>query len=524
MSDKALDHIVGEIAHKFSKDYDFFCEAAPLKVQTKEAGVVKVLKPNAGQKLLRQAIKRQMLERGYVRLVILKARQIGFSTDIAGYFFQKTMTTPHTKTEVMAHKEDAARELFEKFEFYYGNMNPTLQRVRPLGDDSAKSKTFKGINSKYSVSTAGSRETGRAVMRHNLHLSEVAFYPDSEKIFAGMVNTVPTRGRDTAIIIESTANGMTGNGKYFYNLVQQALLKRSEYELLFVPWFIMPEYQITPDDDFKRTEEEEELATAYSLNDSQLMFRRVKIAEKSTPEEGLYKFKQEYPSNIEEAFQSSANPLIPHHYVHKAMNTIRNEWMGLGEATVLGVDCASRQDRAVIFPRTGKKYHEPWVHDCSEDGDGMLEPMDLAEIIMGQIVKWKPDKVFIDEGEIGFAVASRLKQLGVGHLVVTVNFGGKPTNPIYFNKRAEMWCTLRDHIVKGCSLPNRHDLAMDLSMVPQYISKDGVKIQLLSKEKIAKENDGLSPDLGDAAALTHAQEVIPLDLRMNHRQMKRKFK
>ena len=85
-----IEKIAQMAAHRFTKDYEFFCEAAPLKIQTKKVGVVSTLKPNPGQKLLREEIRRQTLEQGYVRLIILKARQIGFSTDIAGYLFQKT--------------------------------------------------------------------------------------------------------------------------------------------------------------------------------------------------------------------------------------------------------------------------------------------------------------------------------------------------------------------------------------------------------------------------------------------------
>ena len=56
---------------------------------------------------------------------------------------------------------------------------------------------------------------------------------------------------------------------------------------------------------FERTPEEDELVSQYGLDDEQLMFRRRKIAQN-----GIDRFKQEYPANPNEAFLSTGRPVF----------------------------------------------------------------------------------------------------------------------------------------------------------------------------------------------------------------------
>ena len=98
----------------------------------------------------------------------------------------------------------------------------------------------------------------------------------------------------TEVILESTANGATGE---FYRLWRGALEGETEYLPIFLPWFVTPEYHRDPPEDFQRSSEEELLVEQHDLNDGQLYWRRLKIAEG-----GELKFRQEYPATADEAF------------------------------------------------------------------------------------------------------------------------------------------------------------------------------------------------------------------------------
>lgn len=163
---------------------------------------------------------------------------------------------------------------------------------------------------------------------------------------------------------------------------------------------------------------------------------------------------------------------------------------------ILGVDPARfGDDRSVIMPRQGLQAFPPLAFRG-------VDNMQLAAQVATKIESWQPDAVFIDVGN-GAGVIDRVRQLG--HDVTEVNFGGKPIDARYANKRAEMWYEMREWIRAGGAIPNLPDLRQDMA-APVYWYDASNKIVLEPKDDIKKR--GLpSPDLGDALALTFAAPV-----------------
>jgi len=159
----------------------------------------------------------------------------------------------------------------------------------------AKEIMFEHNDSGYRLYTAGAPEAGRGTTPTIAHLSEVAFWTHDEKILAGLFQGI-SQADGTEVILESTANGV---GNEFHRLWMGAVNGENEYIPIFVPWFLMKEYRrkISEGTIFDRTPEEEILVTRFNLEDEQLYWRRLKVAEG-----GLDKFRQEYPSTSEEAF------------------------------------------------------------------------------------------------------------------------------------------------------------------------------------------------------------------------------
>lgn len=163
---------------------------------------------------------------------------------------------------------------------------------------------------------------------------------------------------------------------------------------------------------------------------------------------------------------------------------------------ILGVDPARfGDDRSVIFPRQGLAASNPIIYRG-------IDNMDLAARVAAKIDEWEPDAVFIDSGQ-GGGVIDRLRQLGYD--VIEVHFGGKPTDPAYLNKRAEIWFEMREWLKLGGAIPNMVDLKQDLA-APIYWYDSAGRLQLEPKDDIKKR--GLpSPDLADALALTFSHPV-----------------
>jgi hypothetical protein len=170
---------------------------------------------------------------------------------------------------------------------------------------------------------------------------------------------------------------------------------------------------------------------------------------------------------------------------------------------ILGVDPARfGDDRSVIYPRQGLIALDPLVFRG-------IDNMALAGHLARKIDQWEPDAVFIDSGA-GAGVIDRLRQLG--YAVTEVNFGGKPNDIRFLNKRAEMWFDLAEWIKAGGAIPNDNTLKLELA-TPTYRYDAANRIQLESKDDIKKRlPDAGSPDLADALALTFAHPVAKRSL------------
>ena len=137
----------------------------------------------------------------------------------------------------------------------------------------------------------------------HVHASELAFWPKSTAtdIFNGLMQAVPNT-KDTAVFIESTANGVTG---LFYDLWKGAVEGTNGFVPVFIPWYIDPDYREEAPLNFERTPDEDELVEKYNLDDEQLMFRRRKVAQN-----GIDLWNQEYPAEPEMAFLTTGRPCV----------------------------------------------------------------------------------------------------------------------------------------------------------------------------------------------------------------------
>lgn len=195
---------------------------------------------------------------------------------------------------------------------------------------------------------------------------------------------------------------------------------------------------------------------------------------------------------------SSDNVLIPVDLASDASRRTIDERLLVGLPKILGIDIARfGGDRSCIFKRQGLASFTPLV----------LEGADNMEVVgraVNIITEWQPDAVFIDAGR-GEGVIDRLRQLG--HDCIEVNFGGKPDNPRYSNKRTEIWDKMAQWLRQGGVLPPSNELKADLCG-PTYSFDPSNRMVLESKDRM-KERGLRSTDLGDSLALTFSHDVHP---------------
>lgn len=163
---------------------------------------------------------------------------------------------------------------------------------------------------------------------------------------------------------------------------------------------------------------------------------------------------------------------------------------------IIGVDPARfGDDASTIIKRQGFQCFDP----ISFQG---MDNMELANRVVYYINEWQPDAVFIDAGN-GSGVIDRVRQLG--HEVIEVPFGGKSADPKCSNKRAEMYCNLKEWLKEGGAIPNHMRLKQDLA-TPRYWYDKFNRIILEPKDDI-KARGLPSSDYSDGLALTFAHPV-----------------
>lgn len=288
-----------EVRKRLLTDFPFYAPHA-LKIRTKE-GEIKPLTLNPAQRILQEAIDADLREKGYVRIIVLKARQQGLSTAIGGYLYFSVSQQKARKAMVVTHHADSTRALFDMTKRYHENCPVALKPSTKYS--SRRELSFDLLDSSYVVATAGGESIARGETISHMHASELAFWPvaNAKENWNGLIQAVPnTPG--TAVFVESTANGVSG---IFYDLWKGACEGTNGFRPVFIPWFMDPSYREVVPPSFERTPDEQELAEKFNLDDAQLMFRRRKVAQN-----GLDLFRQEYPAEPEEAFLTTGRPVF----------------------------------------------------------------------------------------------------------------------------------------------------------------------------------------------------------------------
>lgn len=236
------------------------------------------------------------------RDIILKARQEGISSLILALFAVDFLFIENVRCVVISHEREATKKLFDRVKSYLESIAKTYPGELPykLKYNSRSELTNTVKNSVFYIGTAGARAFGHGDTINNLHISELSRWPDQETMMIGLMQAVPRDGR---IIVETTANGI---GDYFYNLWTKSQGQNSSFKTHFLPWFLLEEYSLPIKGEFIASLEESELQTTYKLTNEQLNWRRWKMSELGGNEDA---FNEQFPSNPEEAFIVSGNPI-----------------------------------------------------------------------------------------------------------------------------------------------------------------------------------------------------------------------
>ncbi len=238
--------------------------------------------------------------------IVLKARQLGFTTFIQLYLLDCCLFNSNVAAGTIAHRLEDAEEIFNnKIRYAYDNLPAGLKAGVGAEQDSARKLSFTN-GSLIRVGTSL-----RSGTFQYLHISEFgkvcAQFPErAREIVTGALNTIHA---GQVAFIESTAEGREGP---FFDLCQTARNMRREgrpltaldWRFFFYPWFRHPGYVLDPAGVIITAEEagyfdQIERGEGVTLSPEQrAWYAKKKVSQGED-------MKREFPSTPDEAFEAS---------------------------------------------------------------------------------------------------------------------------------------------------------------------------------------------------------------------------
>ena len=364
------------------------------------------------------------------RILVPKARQLGISTLIRGFFFREAYCSEHPQPyAVMSHTRSSAEGLNKMDKTFYKNLPPKYQKR--LSKINTRHMVFGESGASMDIYTAGGRGGTRSFAASAAHLSEFAFYPHQEETLAEIEATVG----EGLIVIESTANEP---GDKFHQLIEGAMSGENDWVVAFFGWNLKPEYRVKTPKSFMPTGPERELMNQFELDDEQIYWRRKKLRTL-----GKEKFRREFPLTVEESFLAAKVAYFDHGILegiepiplgkkpHREVSSPNPQ-----EQYVMGVDVAAGvgSDYSAI---TIVSLHtrEPVYHYEANN----VSPSRLAEVILQLCRKYFEPIVLVEANGYGSTTLNRLEQVGYRRL-------WKNENKRYFETRINTRRLLFEHV------------------------------------------------------------------------------
>nr|WP_264642432.1 terminase [Candidatus Symbiopectobacterium sp. NZEC127] len=414
----------------------------------------------------------------HYRNIILKARQLGFSTAIDIYLLDQALFDNNLKCGIIAQDKQAAGEIFRtKIAVPLDNLPGWLRGIFKVTERRS------GANGGYILFSHGSSiqvaTSFRSGTVQRLHISEhgkiCAKYPAKAKeVRTGTLNAI----HDGCItFIESTAEGVGGD---FHTMSTRALelsqsgiaLTPQDYKFHFYPWFDDPKYVASvPAGGLRLSKYHQdyfasvEAVNGVSLSDEQKQWYIRKEIEQGE------EMKQEFPSTPQEAFLTSGRRVFP------AIN-------------VMNAESGCRAPRIVydMDPVTGKREKVQALRAGGQD--------ELQRTLLNHLLVWElPDAD--EDYAIGADIAEGLENGDRSSFDVIKRSTGEQVAHWFGHLDAELFAQLLAHVGKWYNISyigperNNHGHAVLQKLRDIYPQR-----AIYAEQYLDRDNDDETPKLG----------------------------
>ncbi|MHA1401180.1 MAG: hypothetical protein ACTSQE_12595 [Candidatus Heimdallarchaeaceae archaeon] len=373
-------------------------------------------------------------ENRHTRNIILKSRQLGFTTDEAIDALDDTLFTKNFSTLMISYDQDSGVDLFDgKVKLAWDNVPSDIKKLFKVESNRANTLKFGFGNNTYSNFRV--RNKGRSGTYNRVHVSEFGKIckespQKAKEIMSGTIPSIPLDGR---MDIESTAEGESG---HFYDMFWEAWDRgepryKQEFKSHFYNWTwdddeIAKVEKIIHIEDMDNSEIFEEYQTKHKLSDIEISFYYLKWLSMG---KNWKLIQQEFPTTPEEAFISSGHKLFDKDVVAEMLNeavdgVVEDSWTtfeeynpshvyGIGADVAEGVGLDSSAitvwDFTPLKPKVVATYH-----------DNTIDPDLFAHMIKAAGLKYGSCIVAPENNNtMGGACVLRLKDIYNEDLIFT---------------------------------------------------------------------------------------------------------
>ncbi len=372
----------------------------------------------------------------HYRNLILKARQLGFTTFLCILALDQCLFNKNFSAGIIAHnREDAEKFFRNKVMFAYDRIPQALRMTVSVIKRTESQVNFSNGSTLY-VSTSF-----RGGTLQFLHVSEFGKicrkYPDKAKeIVTGAFESVAA---GNMLFVESTAEGMGG---YFFDYSMEALrmkrekaqLSRLDWRLHFYPWYAKSAYVLDPEGVIVSDKQEKYFRELQAKNNITL-----------TPEQKAWWVKKkqtllndmgrEYPCTPEEAFEQAIDGAVYGEQMTRIRELgritsvpyqvgvpVNTFWdLGTGDSTAVWlhqrVGLQNRWLKYTEDSHRGLEYWWRWLKAWADEHSAAFGvhylPHDADHDMQGEVIE-TPKKILTRLGMKNIEVVPRVLDLSVG--------------------------------------------------------------------------------------------------------------
>lgn len=324
--------------------------------------------------------------------IVLKSRQLGLSTLVAGYALWMMLFYEDRNILVIATKQETAKNLVTKIRVMYQNLPRWLinEKFKTVAmEDNKLSLRLKNGSQVKAVSSAG--DAGRSEALSLLVLDEAAFIDKIDDIWASANQTLATGGD---CVILSTPNGV---GNFFHQMWQKAVSKENDFNPIRLHWSVHPER-----DQNWRDEQDKELGTRLAKQECDASF--LSSGMNVIDPEIIQYYEQTYIKDPMEKRGIDRN-----YWLWELPNYSKSY---LVSADVARGDASDYSTAQVIDIEASRQVAEY---------KGLVDTKDFGDLLVTIATEWNNALLIIERENVGWATIQRVIDRGYSNLFYSSN-------------------------------------------------------------------------------------------------------